>query len=138
MSILQERIEREARELAESQAREEARRREEEERARRAAKQSNWALAVAPTGPQAAQVKSLAEIQAEEARVEREKQERELRERNQRLKEAGLAASAQVAGLWKAGGSSWAGKIAANAGSPAVNRANPPSGNPWSAVNGTR
>lgn len=132
----QERIEREARELAEAQTREEARRREEEELARRAAKQSNWAQAVLPAGSHASQVKSLAEIQAEEARVEREKQERE---RNQRLKEAGLAASVQAAGRWKgSSGTSWAGKIAANAGSPAANRANPPaSGSPWSAVNGT-
>lgn len=128
--------------MAEAQEREEARRREEEERARRAAKQANWALAAAPSvisGP----AKSLAEIQAEEARVEREKQERE---RSQRLKESGGLAAAATQGGWKTGGggggTSWAGKIAANAGtsSPAVNRVNPPGGggNPWSSVNGSR
>ena len=131
--------------MAEAQAREEARRREEEERARRAAKQANWALAVAPSSA-AGPAKSLAEIQAEEARVERERQERE---RSQRLKESGL--TAQSGGSWKmssggggGGGTSWAGKIAANAGnsSPAVNRVNPPGvggASPWSnSVNGTR
>lgn len=141
MEAEKERVEREARELAEAQAREEARRREEEERARRAAKQANWALAVAPSSA-AGPAKSLAEIQAEEARVERERQERE---RSQRLKESGLSAQ-NGGGSWKigggGGGTSWAGKIAANAGnsSPAVNRVNPPGGsgaNPWSSVNGT-
>ena len=74
--------------------------------------------------------------------MEREKQERE---RSQRLKETGLAAVALGGSGWKAGGggggTSWAGKIAANSGSsPAVNRANPPSGGggPWSSANGSR
>ena len=67
--LSQDRKERELREAQEAAQREEQRRLEAEERARRAAKTINWATVSGGGGG----VKSLAEIQAEEARVERER-----------------------------------------------------------------
>ena len=99
---------------------------------RRAAKTINWATAAAPTG---GKVKSLAEIQAEEARVERERMEREMASRTVRSKDGGGNNSGS--GIWGGSGRSgttWAGKIAANTPAPAPGgRSN---GNPWTAANG--
>ena len=131
--------------FADVQAREEARRHEEEERhkeeerSRRAAKQAKWAFAAAPTLG-TGHAKSLAEIQAKEAR---EKQEREC---SQLLKDAGLAAVAHGGSGSRAGGggggNSLTGKIAANSvTSPALNKANPLSGggrSPCISASGTR
>merc|ERR1719192_585509 len=83
-----ERQDRAAREAAEARLREEQRRAEEEERRSRASKTVNWATAAAAPGAAGNKVKSLAEIQAEEARVERERQERELAARPRTGKEA--------------------------------------------------
>lgn len=85
------------------------RRREDEERLRRS-KQANWSAAPSYSG----QVKSLAEIQAEEARVEREKNEKEAKDKKKRVKElSGKATN------WNSKSStSWAGKIAASANIP--------------------
>ena len=95
----------------EARAREEARWREEEERRARAAKTINWAtVSASGTG---AKVKSLAEIQAEEARVEKERQERENASRQQATR--GSSASTP----WGSGkATSWAGKIAAASPAP--------------------
>merc|ERR1719402_1437253 len=115
-----DRQEREEREAAEAAMREEQRRLEAEERARRAAKTVNWAT-VSGGG---SGVKSLAEIQAEEARVERERQEKEQAARSARQKELNLA----QAGVWGSASNSisWAGKMGNNGNSQA--RTN---GNPW-------
>jgi len=127
-----EKRERQAREVQDARLREEHRRQEEEERMRRAAKTINWATAAAPTG---GKVKSLAEIQAEEARVERERMEREMASRTVRSKDGGGNNSGS--GIWGGSGRSgttWAGKIAANTPAPAAGgRSN---GNPWTAANG--
>lgn len=104
-----ERTERAAQEITEARQREEARWREEEEKRARAVKTINWATVSAPAS---SKVKSLAEIQAEEARVDRERQEREAASRSQRQTTSG--------GVW--GGNkatSWAGKIAASSPAPA-------------------
>jgi len=106
-----DRAERAAQEVVEARAREEARWREEEERRARAAKTINWAtVSASGTG---AKVKSLAEIQAEEARVEKERQERENASRQQATR--GNSASTP----WGSGkATSWAGKIAAASPAP--------------------
>merc|ERR1712098_889551 len=108
-----EKKERQAREVQEARMREEQRRLEQEEQAKRAAKTINWATAAAPVG---GKVKSLAEIQAEEARVERERQEREHLSRNVRTKEPAPGNHGNP--IWGGGssgkGATWAGKIAAN------------------------
>jgi len=88
-----ERVEKAAREYAELEYREDCRRRDEEERQKRV-KQANWNIA------QSSNVKSLAEIQAEEARVERTQEKK-------RVKESSKGSGRQ------GGGVSWAGKIAA-------------------------
>merc|ERR1711962_209175 len=83
----------------------------------------NWATVSAPA---TAKVKSLAEIQAEEARVEKERAERDAASRSVRQ-------SSASSGVW--GGSkatSWAGKIAASSPAPQP-RSN---GNPWANTNG--
>ena len=100
---MQERAERAAQEVVEARAREEARWREEEERRARAAKTVNWATV---SGGGGAKVKSLAEIQAEEARVEKERQEREASARQARAPSGGAWGPSKAA--------SWAGKIAAS------------------------
>lgn len=121
-----ERQERVIREQQEARAREEHRRLEEEERQKRAAKTVNWAT-VSAGGPE--KVKSLAEIQAEEARVEKERADRENAARSVRQ-------NTSSSNLW--GGPSksmsWAGKIAASAPPQPPTRSN---GNPWSQTNGT-
>merc|ERR1711936_1937 len=78
-------------------------------------------------------VKSLAEIQAEEARVEKERQERENAARSVRSKEAGSSNNSSIWGGTKTN-MSWAGKIAANTPTPPQARAN--GGNPWATSNG--
>ena len=128
-----EKRERQQREVQEARLREEQRRLEEDERAKRAAKTINWATAATPTG---GKVKSLAEIQAEEARVERERMEREMAGRTVRAKEG---ANNSGSGIWGGSGKSgttWAGKIAANTppGPAPGGRSN---GNPWAAANGS-
>ena len=101
----------------EARVREEARWREEEERRARAAKTVNWATV---SGGGGAKVKSLAEIQAEEARVEKDRQEREASARQARAPSGGAWGPSKA--------TSWAGKIAA---SPApVPRSN--GGGAWS------
>merc|ERR1719350_1372128 len=70
---------RKERQAREARLREEQRRLEEQEQVKRQAKTINWATAAAPIG---GKVKSLAEIQAEEARVERERQEQEMASRS--------------------------------------------------------
>ena len=118
-----EREQRAAQEVLEARGREEARWREEEERRQRAAKTINWATVSGGSG--AAKVKSLAEIQAEEARVEKERQEKESASRSARQGSSGGG------GVW--GGSkatSWAGKIAASSPAPTP-RSN---GNPWNSA----
>jgi len=128
MEAERERKERQQRDLQEARLREEQRKIEEEERARRAAKTVNWATAAQNGG----KVKSLAEIQAEEARVEKERLERENAARSVRSKES---ASSNASSIW--GGTkpnmSWAGKIAANTPTPPQAR---PNGNPWATSNG--
>ena len=106
---IQERRDKLARDQAEAEAREEMRRREDEERLRRS-KQSNWSATPSYSG----QVKSLAEIQAEEARVEREKNVKEAKDKKRRVKELGGKAA-----NWNSKSStSWAGKIAASTNIP--------------------
>lgn len=123
MEAERDRREREARNIQEAAQREEQRRLEAEERAQRAAKTINWATVSGGGGN--SQVKSLAEIQAEEARVERESQEKQQRERVTRQKEMNLA----QAGVWgnASNNLSWAGKMGAgqNGAQPRAN------GNPW-------
>jgi len=124
-----ERQERIVREKQEARAREDQRRLEEEERQRRAAKTVNWA-SVSSSGLE--KVKSLAEIQAEEARVEKDRADKE------------IAASRSVRQNNNPGGSwggptksmSWAGKIAASAPAPHLG-GNKSSGNPWANTNGS-
>jgi len=123
-----ERKERQQRDLQEAKLREEQRKMEEEERARRAAKTVNWATAAQSGG----KVKSLAEIQAEEARVEKERLERENAARSIRAKDTGSSNNSAIWGGTKAN-MSWAGKIAANTPTPPQSR---PSGNPWATSNG--
>jgi len=129
-----EKKERQAREVQEARMREEQRRLEQEEQAKRAAKTINWATAAAPVG---GKVKSLAEIQAEEARVERERQERELLARNVRTKDPAPGNHGNP--IWGGGssgkGATWAGKIAANTpATPSQTRSN--ANNAWSSSNG--
>jgi len=124
-----DRAERQAREIQDSKLREEHRRQEEEDRQRRAAKTINWATAAAPAG---GKVKSLAEIQAEEARVEKERQDRENAARSVRSQQAGASSGSIWGGGTKAN-MSWAGKIAANTPTPPAARAN---GNQWANSNG--
>ena len=122
-----ERAERAAQEVVEARAREEARWREEEERRARAAKTINWATVSA--GGTGAKVKSLAEIQAEEARVEKERLERENASRQQ---VRGNSSSAP----WGSGkATSWAGKIAAASPAPTP-RSN--GGGAWSTSNSSQ
>merc|ERR1719225_1154913 len=130
MEAERERKERQQREIQEARIREEQRKMEEEERARRAAKTVNWATVSAQSG---GKVKSLAEIQAEEARVEKERQERENAARSVRSKEAGSSNNSSIWGGTKTN-MSWAGKIAANTPTPPQARAN--GGNPWATSNG--
>ena len=110
-----EKRERQQREIQEARLREEQRRLEEDERARRAAKTINWATAATPTG---GKVKSLAEIQAEEARVERERMEREMAGRTVRAKDGGNNSGSGIWGGSGKSGTTWAGKIAANTPAP--------------------
>jgi len=122
-----ERAERAAQEVVEARAREEARWREEEERRARAAKTINWATVSA--GGTGAKVKSLAEIQAEEARVEKERLERENASRQQ---VRGNSSSTP----WGSGkATSWAGKIAAASPAPTP-RSN--GGGAWSTSNSSQ
>ena len=138
-----ERKERQVREVQEARIREEQRRVEEEERSRRAAKTINWATAAAPTGGNGNKVKSLAEIQAEEARVERERQERELAARSVGRSSGKHEPQSPSGSIWSSSGSgsgksgtTWAGKIAANTpATPSQTRSN--AGNPWSSSNGS-
>jgi len=130
MEAERERKERQQREVQEARIREEQRKMEEEERARRAAKTVNWATVSAQSG---GKVKSLAEIQAEEARVEKERQERENAARSVRSKDAGSSNNSSIWGGTKTN-MSWAGKIAANTPTPPQARAN--GGNPWATSNG--
>lgn len=126
MEAERDRKEREAREIQEAAQREEQKRLEAEERARRVAKTINWATVSGGGGG----VKSLAEIQAEEARVERESQEKQQRERVTRQKEMNLA----QAGVWgnASNNLSWAGKMGAGGGAGQSNGQQPRSnGNPW-------
>jgi len=139
-----ERRERQAREAQEARIREEQRRLDEQEQVKRQAKTINWATAAAPIG---GKVKSLAEIQAEEARVERERQEQEMASRssmaraNKQLMETSSSRGAATNSIW--GGSStsskstWAGKIAAN--TPATPSQTRSAGgvNAWSSSNGS-
>ena len=126
-----EKRERHQREVQDARLREEQRRLEEEERMRRAAKTINWATAAAPIG---GKVKSLAEIQAEEARGERERQEREMASRTVRSKEGVNSSGSSIWGGSGRSGTTWAGKIAANTPAPAPGgRSN---GSPWTAANG--
>jgi len=128
MEAERDRKEREMREVQEAAQREEQRRLEAEERARRAAKTINWATVSGGGGG----VKSLAEIQAEEARVERERQEKEQRDRASRQKEMNLA----QAGVWgnASNNLSWAGKM--GAGQSNGQQGNPrANGNPWGNTN---
>ena len=132
-----ERQDRAAREAAEARLREEQRRAEEEERRSRASKTVNWATAAAAPGAAGNKVKSLAEIQAEEARVERERQERELAARPRTGKEA--AAGSAGGSIWGGGvsasrTSTWAGKIAAAAPAPPAQQSR---GGAWSGANGS-
>ena len=127
-----EKRERQQREIQEARLREEQRRLEEDERARRAAKTINWATAATPTG---GKVKSLAEIQAEEARVERERMEREMAGRTVRAKDGGNNSGSGIWGGSGKSGTTWAGKIAAN--TPAPPPGGRSNGNPWAAANGS-
>ena len=127
-----EKRERQQREIQEARLREEQRRLEEDERARRAAKTINWATAATPTG---GKVKSLAEIQAEEARVERERMEREMAGRTVRAKDGGNNSGSGIWGSSGKSGTTWAGKIAAN--TPAPPPGGRSNGNPWAAANGS-
>eukprot|EP00092_Neocalanus_flemingeri_P101643 GFUD01129966.1.p1 GENE.GFUD01129966.1~~GFUD01129966.1.p1 ORF type:complete len:1161 (-),score=418.37 GFUD01129966.1:140-3577(-) len=129
MEAERDRKERHQRDLQEARLREEQRRMEEEERVKRAAKTVNWATVSAQSG---GKVKSLAEIQAEEARVEKERQERESAARNVRTKDSGTSNSTSIWGGTKTN-MSWAGKIAANTPTPPQSRSN---GNPWATSNG--
>merc|ERR1712096_569453 len=95
MEAERERKERQQRDLQDARLREEQRKLEEEERARRAAKTVNWATVSAQSG---GKVKSLAEIQAEEARVEKERQERESAARSVRSKDTGSSNSTSIWG----------------------------------------
>merc|ERR1719225_2199101 len=127
-----EKRERQQREIHEARLREEQRRLDEDDRARRAAKTINWATAATPTG---GKVKSLAEIQAEEARVERERMEREMAGRTVRAKDG---ANNSGSGIWGGSGKSgttWAGKIAAN--TPISAPGGRSNGNPWAGTNGS-
>ena len=127
-----EKRERQQREIQEARLREEQRRLEEDDRARRAAKTINWATAATPTG---GKVKSLAEIQAEEARVERDRLEREMAGRTVRAKDG---ANNSGSGIWGGSGktgTTWAGKIAAN--TPATAPGGRSNGNPRAATNGS-
>merc|ERR1719285_1351255 len=121
-----DRAERAQQEAIEARAREEARWREEEEKRARAAKTINWATISAGGTPK---VKSLAEIQAEEARVEKERAERE-RDNIRSVRQSSAGANSSVWGGGMASkATSWAGKIAASSPAPAPRPAN--GGNPW-------
>jgi len=95
------RLERAARELADAEKRE-TMRREEEERSKRSCKPGNWASASLNTA--SSRVKSLAEIQEEEAKCEKEKLEKVVQERNKKIMESVTKSKLHT---------SWAGKIAA-------------------------
>jgi len=129
MEAERDRKERQQRDMQEARRREEQRKMEEEERAMRAAKTVNWATVSAQSG---GKVKSLAEIQAEEARVEKERQDRENAARSVRSKDSGSSNNASIWGGTKTN-MSWAGKIAANTPTPPQSRSN---GNPWATSNG--
>lgn len=128
MEAERDKQERAARDIQEARAREEQRRLEEEERQLRAAKTVNWATVSSGSGNK---VKSLAEIQAEEASVEKERADRDTAARSRQT----VAVSGSSGGIW--GGPSksmsWAGKIAASTPVPTPSRSN---GNPWSQTNG--
>lgn len=94
-------MEKAAREYAEAELKEEMRRQEEEDKLRRS-RQTNWAASMLHTSTQ---VKSLAEIQAEEARVAKALQDKEEKKRGKESTSKGSMKSTV----------SWAGKIAASA-----------------------
>ena len=140
-----ERQERQAREAQEARMREEQRRLEEAEAVKRQAKTINWATAAGSGKPVSTKVKSLAEIQAEEARVERERQEQEIAARstmvraNKQTMEGNRAAANNS--IWGGGSSSskstWAGKIAANTPATPSQTRSGGGGNPWNSSNGS-
>ena len=133
-----ERKERQAREVQEARMRDEQRRLEEQELAKRQAKsKANWATAATPLG---GKVKSLAEIQAEEARQEQEMATKSTMVRSkQQMMEGnnsnsrGAASNSIWGGASNSNKSTWAGKIAANTpATPSQTRSNP-----WSSSNGS-